>query len=231
MTRFNFKRINKDDPLLLEVFKLRYKVYCDEWGFEKPEDHPEGLESDEYDQHSVHLGAFCQDSGKLIGTIRLILNSELGFPIENHCTLTTSGLAIDRNNIAEISRLAVSKDFRKRAIDNLIYNDGQETAQDRELRKEIQEKRKQEFFIIMGLYTCMYKESETLGLTHWYALMAKGLRILLKRMNILFSPIGPEVDYHGKRTPYLGIIDEIVRNVSHEQTEYFDEYEKAIIRN
>jgi N-acyl amino acid synthase of PEP-CTERM/exosortase system len=229
MTRFLFRKIAKEDPLLQDVFRLRYKVYCEEWGFENPADHPGGLETDEFDQYSVHLGAFCRERGNLIGTIRLILNSPLGFPIEQHCTLTSDLSNIGRHKIAEISRLAVSKEFRKRAIDNLIYNDGQDGTTNKEAAKEIQEKRKQEFFIIMGLYTCMYRESEALGLTHWYALMAKGLQILLKRMNILFAPIGPEVDYHGQRIPYLGAIDKIVREVSHEQSEYFQEYERAIV--
>jgi N-acyl amino acid synthase of PEP-CTERM/exosortase system len=135
---------------------------------------------------------------------------------------------VDRDRIAEISRLAVSKEYRKRAVDNLMYNDGQLAQDPHEAAKELQEKRKQEFFIIMGLYICMYLESRELGLTHWYAVMARGLRILLKRMNIQFLPIGPEVDYHGMRVPYLGNIEEIVKKVSNEKAEFFQEYLKVI---
>jgi N-acyl amino acid synthase of PEP-CTERM/exosortase system len=228
MTRFHFRKIPKDDPVINDVYRLRYKVYCEEWGFEKPADHPGGLETDEYDPHSLHLGAFSQENGQLIGTIRLILNSELGFPIEKHCSFDTDLPWANRDRIAEISRLAVSKEYRKRAVDNLMYNDGQLAPDPHEAAKELLEKRKQEFFIIMGLYICMYLESKELGLTHWYAVMARGLRILLKRMNIQFSPIGPEVDYHGRRVPYLGVIEEIVKKVSNEKAEFFQEYLKVI---
>jgi N-acyl amino acid synthase of PEP-CTERM/exosortase system len=229
MSRFLFRKIPKDDPFINEVYRLRYKVYCEEWGFEKPEDHPGGMETDEYDQHSVHLGAFSRENGQLIGTIRLILNSELGFPIEKHCTITADMSLINRNKIAEISRLAVSKEFRKRAVDRLLYNDGQVAPDQREESREIEEKRKQEFHIIMGLYICMYLESSKMGLTHWYAVMARGLRILLRRMNIRFTSIGPEVEYHGLRVPYFGVIDEIVTNVSSTRDEFLKEYLDEIV--
>jgi len=229
MTRFQFRKIAHDDPFINEVYRLRYKVYCDEWGFEKPEDHPGGLEIDDYDRHSLHMGAFCRDSGRLIGTIRLILNSELGFPIEKHCTFTTDLSSLNRDTIAEISRLAVSKEFRKRAVDGLIYNDGHMAPEQRAVTRDVEEKRKHEFHIIMGLYLCMYLESRHMGLTHWFAVMAKGLRILLKRMKIRFSPIGPEVDYHGLRVPYLGAIDDIVKGVSTNQVELLEEYRGEIL--
>ncbi|NMC75460.1 MAG: PEP-CTERM/exosortase system-associated acyltransferase [Geobacteraceae bacterium] len=228
MTRFQFRKIAHDDPLINEVYRLRYKVYCDEWGFEKPEDHPGGLEIDEYDRHSVHMGAFCRESGRLIGTIRLILNSELGFPIEKHCTLTADLSGLTRDTIAEISRLAVSKEFRKRAVDGLIYNDGT-LATEQRVVSDVEEKRKHEFHIIMGLYLCMYLESRNIGLTHWFAVMAKGLRILLNRMKIRFSPIGPEVDYHGLRVPYLGAIDDIVKGVSTNQSELLRDFRGEIL--
>jgi N-acyl amino acid synthase of PEP-CTERM/exosortase system len=228
MTRFLFRKIPLDDPAIDDVYRLRYKVYCDEWGFERPEDHLGGLERDDYDRNSVHLGAFCRDSGQLIGTIRLILNSDLGFPIEKSCRFDRDLSGINRDRIAEISRLAVSKEFRKRAVDRLIYNDGQMAPDLREGRSDLQERRRQEFHIIMGLYTCMYLESAKMGLTHWYAVMAKGLYILLQKMNIRFSPIGPEVEYHGRRVPYLGAIDEIATTVTHEKAESFHECLKAI---
>ena len=124
MDRFRFITISNNEPLINEVYRLRYKVYCEEWGFEKPEDHPGGLEMDQFDAHSVHIGAVLKETGLLIGTIRIIMNSNMGFPIENHCRIEKDLSWLDKARIGEISRLAVSKDYRKRAIDKLIYNDG-----------------------------------------------------------------------------------------------------------
>ena len=34
---------------LSDINRLRFQVYVNEWGFEKPEDHPGGVEQDDYD--------------------------------------------------------------------------------------------------------------------------------------------------------------------------------------
>lgn len=229
MSRFLFQKISHESPLMSEVYRLRYKVYCDEWKFESPDDHPGGLEKDEFDAHSVHFGALEAETGKLIGTIRIILDSDLGFPIEHHCTFDTDLSSLSKKRIAEISRLAVSKEYRRRAVDRLIYNDGSNAEEIARQAEENKERRKHELFIIMGLYICMYKESLALGLTHWYGLMAKGLHILLRRSNLHFTPIGPEIDYHGRRVPYVGDIRELAKNLSKGRADYFAEYEKAIV--
>jgi N-acyl amino acid synthase of PEP-CTERM/exosortase system len=229
MKHFVFKSISRDDPLITEVYRLRYKVYCEEWGFEKPEDHhPGGLEYDEYDSHSVHVVALLKESLEIIGTIRIILDSELGFPIEKHCSFDADLSYIDRTRVAEISRLAVSKEYRKRAVDKLIYDDDRYEKGNIEINHIMKERRKHDYFIIMGLYTCMYKESMALGLSHWFGLMANGLRILLRRMNIHFVPVGPVVDYHGLRVPYIGAIDEIAGKAANEKGEFLQEYDRVI---
>lgn len=216
---FEFRRISKDDPRLEEIFRLRYKVYVEEWGFERPEDHQGGIEMDEFDPHSIHMVALLRETQQLIGTIRLILASDLGFPIEQHCTLTTDMSGIPRQSIGEISRLAVSKEFRKRVEDRLIYDQG-ETA-DELLKAPPDERRRNEYAIITGLYTALYRESLYVGLTHWYCVMAKGLSTLLKRFRIDFTAIGPRVNYHGLRTPYIGRIEQIASTVTSQCPEFF----------
>jgi N-acyl amino acid synthase of PEP-CTERM/exosortase system len=220
MNEFVFSKVTSKETLE-DVFRLRYKVYCDEWKFERPEDHPGGLEFDGLDAHSVHFAAFRKGTTDLIGTIRIIRNSEMGFPIERHFTIEKDLSSIDKDKIGEISRLAVSKDFRRRATDRLIYNGG--NIRTRDHLKSIEERRKNENEIVLGLYTTMYLESAANGLTHWYAVMARGLYILLKRVGIVFTPIGPEKDYHGMRRPYIGNIASIVKSFSRANPEFFEE--------
>ena len=45
-------------------------MYVNEWGFERPEDHPEGLEKDDYDQYSRHIYAYAGPKDNVIGTAR-----------------------------------------------------------------------------------------------------------------------------------------------------------------
>jgi N-acyl amino acid synthase of PEP-CTERM/exosortase system len=219
---FNFTKITEQAELR-KVFKLRYRSYCEEWGFEKPEDHPGGIEYDEYDKYSVHFAA-TKNSDHLIGTIRLILNSEKGFPIENHCKIDEDLSHLDRNKLAEISRLAISKEYLRRAEDSLIFKDKME-HQPELTNIPIERRKRQE--IVCGLYKSIYKESKERGLTHWYAVMAKGLYLLLKRFSITFVPIGPDVDYHGPRTPYLSCIDDIERQVSMQNPELYSYFMDA----
>lgn len=216
---FEFRKISQDDPLLTEVFRLRYKVYCDEWGFERPEDHPEGIEKDPFDQYSVHFVAIRKEDQKLVGTTRIIVNSKLGFPIEEHCRIDEEILKADKTNWGEISRLAVSKEFRRRAGDDLIYK-----HEDQPHGNEVspfQEKRKNENQIVIGLYQCIYRESLERGLTDLYAVMAKGLYLLLHRIGINFIQVGPGVEYHGIRTPYIGHIKEMLEEFSRNNRELY----------
>jgi N-acyl amino acid synthase of PEP-CTERM/exosortase system len=204
-----------DEKELAEVYKLRYKVYCEEWGFEKPEDYPDGLEKDIYDNHSLHFAA-KDNTGKVIGTVRLILDSIEGFPIEKHSQLNIKTDELPRESLAEISRLAISKEHRRRAEDAYIYGhsvdkksidrhkDGSGASPSGSL--QFMDKRKKHE-IIFRLYSTLYKECKHYGITHCYAIMGRGLYVLIRRYGIrFFRPIGDPVNYHGVRTPYLGEI-------------------------
>lgn len=198
-----------------EIFRLRYQVYINEWEFENPGDHPVGLEYDDYDAHSAHFYARCQHEKKIIGTIRMILNSDLGFPIERHFELTVKPEVLDKDSLGEISRLAVSKGFRRRAIDNALFeaepfvpntlprymDDG------RDIRRHCEHE------VVRELYLLLYRDSKQRGLTHWYAVMAKGLYLILKRWGIPFRQIGTAKDYHGIRAPYLVSIEAVERSL------------------
>ncbi|CAG1066619.1 partial acyl homoserine lactone synthase, partial [uncultured bacterium] len=80
-----FKKADSEDDLR-EIYKLRYKVYCEEKGFEKAEDHPGGIETDEFDVSSRHF-MVTDRSRRAIATARLILPTELGLPILANCEI------------------------------------------------------------------------------------------------------------------------------------------------
>jgi len=241
-----------DGKELKEVYKLRYKVYCEEWGFENPEKYPDRQETDEFDKNAVHFAAI-DDSGKTVGTIRLILFSPDGFPLEKHCDIDSSGEDGRGEDTAEISRLIIGRNYRKRTEDKYIYgpdeerrilcdfdrsynnsiNNNYRRSDDRygygrpsndRLRTEIEAEKRNRHEIITSLYKAVYHESKRRRLTHWYAVMTKGLVILLNRFGIRFQAIADPVDYHGIRTPYLGEIQKIEQEVSDEKPEIYKEF-------
>ena len=213
MLEFHFQKVEKDDERLLDLYKLRYQVYCNECGFEKPEDHPGEMEKDEFDDVATHFCAFVQETKEIIGTARIILPSAKNFPIHKHFAIDKKKIAaIDSSKVGEISRLAISKDFRRRAIDKALYAEEKVDIRDHKVYK--QRRRQFELALVAGLYRCIYLESMALGLTHWYAVMAKGLYYLLKSRGIIWHEIGPKQNYHGWRQPYVAEISENVRSAT-----------------
>ncbi len=191
MQRFEFKKISRVDPLFREVLSLRYQVYCEERGFEAPEDHPDGLERDAYDEAAVHFAAIDRLTSRVIGTVRLVLHSEKNFPGEQLFDLETIAAELCREQVGEVSRLALAKRYCREVRQCLQR--GSEAGE-----------------IVGGLFRCMALESGRLGLTHLCAVMSRGLPVLLAKNQINFERIGPEQTYHGLRAPYFGAIDKIV---------------------
>ncbi|HSW65156.1 MAG TPA: PEP-CTERM/exosortase system-associated acyltransferase [Dissulfurispiraceae bacterium] len=204
---------------LHRIYQLRYQVYVNEWHFERIVDHPGGIEKDVYDQHSLHFMAFSDNV--LIGTVRIIRNSPIGFPHERHCTITTDLAGLNRQGMGEISRLAVSKEFRRRSYDKEIFEGGPSSEDIFLSDKEVRRKRHE---IIIGLFKVMYRESKIVGLTHWIVVTAPALQILLRRLGICCEQIGPEVNYHGMRTPYLICITDVERHLAETNCELLQEF-------
>jgi len=48
------------------------------------------------------------------------------------------------------------------------------------------------------------------------------LYVLLKRVGMVYHTIGPEIDYHGLRTPYMGYLEEIKASMLKKDPASFD---------
>lgn len=180
---------------LLDVYSLRYKVYCLERGYERPDDYPDGLETDEYDPYSVHFIAYV---GALpVGTVRLILPNPFGFPVERYCKADMKAICSDAGNIAEISRLAVSSDAaRGMSIDRSK--------------------------ITLALIRELYHTSRELKVGYIVSAMSRSLERLLGRCGIRFMKAGLPVDYHGIRTPYFTVVEEFEKELFNKRKDIFE---------
>lgn len=94
---------------------LAWEVYVLEEHYIDSNFFPKKIFEDDFDKHSIYFLAL--DKNKPIGTVRLVFNSNLRFPIEKLYTL--KNLSIKRNKIAEISRLIVKKGYREKDIISL----------------------------------------------------------------------------------------------------------------
>ncbi len=217
--KFRFVEADSED-LKKEIYRLRYRIYVEEFGFEKPEDHPGGLETDEYEPNSLHFAALRGDNN-VIGTVRLVLHSHRGFPVEHAVKTEFIGEKPPGEKLGEISRLAVSRDFRRRKEDGrygvesyLTQSEGGVLPDKGPVPQEL--KKRKNPVIVMGLYQIVYHATKRLGLSHWYMITEKKIYHSLRKFGFLFYQIGEPVEYHGTRIPYLGILHDIEQKLIRE---------------
>ena len=181
------------------ALELRFQVYCLECNFLSPDDYPDGVETDEYDDNSVHFYAFDSHE-ELVGYVRLVRpDDEAILPIQRTCKLSVDRSALPPPPlVAEVSRLMVRNDYRRRRSDRLsgVTAEQNKAAFAGERRHEAPQ-------ILLSLYRQMYAYSRENGIRYLYAAMEQPLARSLQRLSFPFEAIGPETDYYGPVSPYL----------------------------
>jgi len=211
-----FEVVPADSPELLEqAYRLRYQVYCREYNYEEPDEHPNYLETDEYDSRSVHSLLLDRIHDTIAGTVRLILPDpdapSDSFPIQqicNHPMLQDRRLLLT-STAAEVSRFAVSKSFRKELRESPHIGSSRRVG-------ESVESRIMRSAIPLGLMKATLHMSIEHGITDWFAVMEPSLLRLLSRFGIYFKPIGPLVEYHGLRQPCHANVGALLERVRQE---------------
>ena len=193
------------DELKNEAYKLRYQVFCIENKFLNSEHYPDDLEFDEFDQHSVHYLIRHRKSGDYAATVRLILpdanNPEKLFPLELHCEVDNFAVMqpINRKHLGEISRLCVSKAFKKRrdeAHKLAAISPDQQSYFTPDERRTFPH-------LSLALMACIIKASHENDIHFTYGTMESQWFRFISALGIDVIKIGPLADYHGKRWPTL----------------------------
>lgn len=211
------------------LYRLRYQVYCHEAQFLNPDNYPSGLECDKFDTVAEHfLATNANNDDNPVGTVRLVKwSEEYSFPTAVYFDSLLEQL--ERLNYpiestAEISRLCISKQYRKRALDGILGAGGYVDSDDR--RRKYPE-------IILELFKIMYRSSRyNLGITHWIATFESSLYRLLDRYGVHLEPLAPEeIDYYGNVKIYGASIDQLEETMKIKKPElfaFFSEEQKII---
>ena len=206
--------------------QLRYQVYCVEHHFLNPNDYPDQREIDQFDDRSVHTVLRHRQSGALVATVRLVLADEAEpdqhFPIERcemlRRTIRDHDWIVPRHAVGEISRFAVSKEFRRR-IKEAPTSHGLSAS----LAEGPTECPTRRFpFIAVGLFKAVLAMTARQNVTHWYAVMEPSLLRLLEQFGIKFTPIGPLVDFHGLRQPCIAVAEEVLSSLHQQRPEIWE---------
>jgi N-acyl amino acid synthase of PEP-CTERM/exosortase system len=209
-----FEVVRATTPEQLDLaHRLRYQVYCIENSFEDPARCSDGREVDEDDNRSAHALLLHRQSGATAGTVRLIMplldDGRRPLPIER--TLDPAARLrlepLPRHLVAEVSRFAVSKNFRRR------HGDGHyaEAGFSRSLAGRAARDRRLIPFITFGLLRAVFAICLEHGIIHLAAMMEPALLRLLFRLGLVFEPLGGLVEHHGLRQPCVARLVDLAR--------------------
>jgi N-acyl amino acid synthase of PEP-CTERM/exosortase system len=217
LNRFNagFRLVSANTRALMDAaFALRYQVYCIERQFEDPAQQLKGLETDQFDRHAVHSLLFHRCFEEAIGTARLILPGARPNSLPIQQLLKKNGLNagdyFPAETAAEVSRFAVSKEFRRREI-------GPEEPLSAQAERE-----RRGYLPCLGLVQILLRQSVELGIEYWGAVMEPQLLRWMAMLGVRFLPIGPMVSHHGLRQPSYCHLPTMLRELERAKPEFWD---------
>ncbi|MCR9105099.1 MAG: PEP-CTERM/exosortase system-associated acyltransferase [Gammaproteobacteria bacterium] len=211
---------------LAEVYGIRYRVYCEEFGYEPVDAFPDRMEKDDFDEASLHALIVHKSSGLGAGCVRLVSptgkNGEHALPFEKNCadsldTTLIESLELDRNYMCEISRLAVDGAFRRRSGEEVTrYGviEGLDCSQ---------QERRTFSMIAVTCFLAATALTSISGRTKVFAMMEPFLPRLLQRSGIAFRRVGEDIDYHGLRAPYFITTESAIDNMRPDLKELYNE--------
>jgi N-acyl amino acid synthase of PEP-CTERM/exosortase system len=241
LLHFNFKTfaVGTDQDNEERVFALRYQVYCLERSFLPAEDYPNGLERDDYDQYSTLIAAYSL-TDLLVGALRLITPPDgKQFLFEEHCPkLFANRMIPPRSECAEISRLVISKLYRRRVGDTVFGVPSQlldETPlpprnfDRRRTQRGDTDRRKLQPEILFGLLRQVYQHSKRHGIHYWCMALEKSLALHLERIfYFTLEPLGEQVDYYGPVTPFILSMEHFENALSQGNPVLFGWFQEAL---
>lgn len=198
------------DGLRAENYRIRHEVYCRELAYEPLR--TDGLESDEFDARSVHCLVQSVSTGAYVGCARLVLDDPAlaGAPLPFEITCSSAldrtiidPVSVDRQRIAEISRLAVIGSYRRRRGE-----------QDKPISLSEEdfgtESRPRQPYLALAVYLGLIALARQYGIDTLFVLTEPRLAVNLARLGVRIERIGGGVDHRGLRFPSMMSVDEII---------------------
>ncbi len=196
---FELKLATSED-LLGEAQRLRYRVYCEEFGYEDKTQFPDGREYDDYDNLAFHVLITHKPSGKTVSCLRLIPASLANpLPFETICPAKEAMDSLPpmpRSTMCEISRVCVDSEFRRRTGEQIsMFGNYQNVDLSPNERRLLP-------FIGISILLAGTALTFLSNRRNILAMMEAFLTQSVKKIGIHFQQIGSPVEYHGVRALY-----------------------------
>lgn len=215
--------IANEKPVDLDaIMRVRYRVYCQEFQYEAEDALASGRETDSFDAQAVHCLIRHIATGTPAGCIRVVtVNEDTVMPMERYCSESfdpslTKPLMANRNDICEISRLAVDPAFRRRSGEHATrFGDPQGLKVDHSETRVFP-------LISVAAFLSATAVGDLIGRRHCFAMMEPFLPRMLARAGIVARRIGKDMEYHGTRAPYCMKTDDALTSMSAELRDLYE---------
>lgn len=214
-----------------QVYRIRHDVYCRDLGWEPVRE--DGLESDEFDRHSLHCLLRRRATGEPVGCTRLILARpeapEHPLPFEQSCGEVLDRSIADpaklpRHTIGEVSRLAVLNSFRQRR--------GEEAAavpmSDDDFGGPGPQARFP--FVPVSLYLGAAAIARRFDIEHVFVLTEPRLASHFSRIGFDIRTVGGAIEHRGVRVPSLLSSSKVVSGLRPMIRPMYDVIDEAVGR-
>ncbi|BFT29635.1 hypothetical protein D210916BOD24_08110 [Alteromonas sp. D210916BOD_24] len=202
-SRYLLPVVATTEAMKAQSYQIRHNVYCEELKLEAERSNKQ--ETDEFDSYSIPCLIQHVSTKTMAGTVRMVrpTTPEQLLPIEKYCLNAISHSPLlptrfSRDNICEISRLAIPAQFRRRSMDKFagaqLGGLNPETFSQTELRCFP--------FIAVGLYLTAAALIIKHDIEHVYVMVEPRLAKNMRLVGIKFKQIGPVIDYHGPRAAH-----------------------------
>ena len=198
-----FEVVPATTPHLKEcAYRIRHSVYCEDLGFEPLR--ADGLECDQYDGTALHVLMRHRLTDSYIACVRLVQvprdQPEMLLPFEHVCTHLDAGIVpadpLQRMHIAEVSRLAVVRGFRRRKGEMAQEGPGADT--------DLAGGPRQRFpHLLVGLYLGIIAVATLHEIQRLYVLTEPRLSGHLRNLGIGITQVGTPVEHRGVRVPSM----------------------------
>jgi N-acyl amino acid synthase of PEP-CTERM/exosortase system len=201
------------EELKHEAYHIRHSVYCEDLRYEHSR--PNKLETDEYDAHALHLLIRDIRKNTFIGCTRIIRPSveetDSFLPFEKACANTLDRSIVNpsklpRNKIAEVSRLAVVSDYRRRK--------GESDSPVNVSEEDFGVGPIQRFpYIPLGLYYGTVELARINNIEILFMLIEERLANHFNKLGSKLEFIGAPVEHRGLRYPSMIVINDLINNL------------------
>lgn len=159
-------------------YRLRYRVFCQEKGFENADRFRNQLERDRYDDHAVHFLVRDKKRRVWIAAARLVIGPADYLPINRVAEIDLPDLP-PGTLIAEFSRLLILDDYRQ-------PNGSGDSEPE----------------VLLGLIRAAKEYCRKINIEHWVFLCRRSICRILSGFGIAMDQIGPACMFRGVRVPY-----------------------------